>query len=190
MNHRTSADMPSLVFSVNFDKYYKQINRITYNNEAKRIPYYFKFIKVAGVTITPTFTLELVIKKLCHTSKPKFDTANNTCSAVTTCTNASLCSGENTPVICNANNFYDPIILPNPQCNANCSERNGRGAMSDKTKAFCNRKCDDKMIKCQNINPVESQNIYDNNICPAGFDRYGYKCHNESISKKSNHFKK
>ena len=186
MNQKTSADMPSLVFSVNFDKYYKQINRITYNNETKRIPYYFKFIKVNGVTITPSFVLELVIKKLCHPSKPKFDSGANTCAAVTACTNASLCSGENIPIICNADYIYDPETTPNPKCNSVCSGKNGRGAMSDKTKAFCNRKCDDILLKCQNVSAAETKNIYDNNICSAGFDRYGYKCLNQSITKKSN----
>lgn len=187
MNQKTSADMPSLVFSIAFDKYYKQINRITYINETKRTPYYFKFLKVNGVTITPSFTSELLIKKLCHPCKPKFDSVSNTCSTVTTCTNASFCSGENLPIICNANYLYDPDTTPNPQCNTVCSNRTGRGAMSDKSKAFCNRKCDENMMKCQNVNAVETQNIYDNNTCPAGFDRYGYKCLSQSLTKKSNY---
>jgi len=186
MNQRTSADMPSLVFSANWDKYYKQINRLTYNSETRRIPYYFTFIKVGGMTITPSFVLELVVKKLCHPSKPKFNSGSNTCSAVTTCTNAILCSDENIPIICSANYLYDPDTNPNPQCNNVCSLRKGRGPMSDKTKAFCNRKCDDNMLKCQNVSSAETQNIYDNNTCPAGFDRYGYKCINQSVTSKSN----
>jgi len=178
--------MPSLVFSINFDKYYKQINRITYINETTRKPYYFKFIQVNGVTITPTYVLELVVKKLCHPSKPKFDSTNNVCSAVNSCTNASLCIDENVPIMCNSGFVYDPSTATNPQCNGVCSLRVGRGAMSDKSKSICNRKCDDLMSSCQNINSSQTFDNYNNNLCPTGYDRYGYKCINQTVSKKSN----
>jgi len=183
MHHLTSDDMPSLVFSINFDKYYKQINRISYVNETERIGLNLKFIEVEGVEIIPSFTKGLPIKKLCHPKKPKYDDKTNKCSRVTICNDASLCSDEDTPIICNDDFVYDPF---KEECTNVCSEGYGRGAMSDKSISICNRKCDIYMNNCDGISPDQTQNNFENNECEDKFVRYGYKCISEPIAKKSN----
>ena len=41
------------------------------------------------------------------------------------------------------------------------------------------------MTKCENITADETKNNFDNNKCNTGFDRFGYKCINQTTSKKS-----
>lgn len=170
---------------MNFDRYYKQINRLNYFVGSEQRAFYFSFVKVNGVAITPTFVEDLVVKKLCHHSKPKLDTGTNVCSTVTSCPNASLCANENVPIICNANYVYDSLIASGPSCRLTCSNQYARGAMSTVDKSFCNRKCDNNMTNCEiyNISPATSN--YNNNTCLNGFDRYGYKCIAQTTSKKS-----
>lgn len=183
--HYYHYSMPSFVFSMNFDRYYKQINRITFINEKKRRPYKFTFIKVNKVEITPTFVIDLNIKKLCRPDKPILNVETNVCSAVTSCSNAILCSNENIPVICKSKFMYDPNTTPNPKCENTCSGKYGKGAMSDKLTAFCNRKCEENMQKCEKNDAANTLKLYENYVCPQEFDRYGYKCINKSITKKS-----
>jgi len=148
----------------------------------------FKFTPttINNVKTILTFTDSLVVKKLCKDDKPKYDTSNDTCSTVTTCTNASLCSGENKPIICNTDYVYDPSTSSNPSCVQSCSNKLGRGAWSTADKSFCNRNCDSNMTKCEGITAAQTKDNYNNNVCNSGFDRYGYKCINQTLSAKSN----
>lgn len=187
MHYHTSS-IPSLVFSMNFDRYYRQIDRMTYISEKKRKSFKLPFVIVNGAPIKPSFKIDLNIKKLFHPIEPFLNTETNTCTAISSCPNASICSKENFPVICNENFIYDPNTTPNPTCSTECSGRSGRGAMSDKTRAFCNKKCDEKMQRCGSEDPIRTQNLSVNNVCPAGFDRYGYKCIEQSVSKQSKIF--
>jgi len=178
--------MPSLVFSINFSLYRKRTNKLPYINEKSTENYSFNFIKINGVTIVPTFTKKLRIKKLCSPTKPKFNPLNNLCLKVNSCTNARLCIDEEFPIICNSGYVYDPLTSPNPRCNEICSSNTGRGIMSDKSTSFCNRKCDNNMNKCQFLNNSQTFDNFNNNVCSNGYDRYGYKCIPQSQSKKSN----
>lgn len=169
--------------SINFDRFHKQINKLPYINEATDKVWNFTPIKVNNTPITLTYTDDLDVKILCKTDKPKL--TSSTCGTVTTCTNASLCANENKPVICNADYIYDPSTTSNPSCVQTCSNKLGRGPMSTTDKSFCNRKCDPNMTKCESITAAETKDNYNNNKCNNGFDRYGYKCLNQNVSKKS-----
>lgn len=178
--------MPSLVLSINFDRYHKQINKLPYYNEATEKALNFTPVTVSNVQTKLTYTDALVVKKLCKDGK-KLD-ANNDCVAITTCTNASVCADESKPIICNTDYIYDPSTTPNPTCVQTCSNKLARGAVSTADKSFCNRKCDSNMTKCEGITAAETKDNFNNNKCNSGFDRYGYKCLNQNLSKKSMFF--
>lgn len=182
----TYTEMPSLIFSTNFDQYHKQINQLPYTVGSTKKTFGFSPIKQNYNPITLTFTEDLVVKKLCPKSTSKFSA--NSCAAATACTNSAACHDENKPIICNSNYIYDAYTSPNPSCVQTCSNKRGRSPMSTVDKSFCNRKCDSNMTKCESISSSETQNNYANNVCFTGYDRYGYKCIPQTTSKKSKFF--
>ena len=183
MSYTTSANFASLVLSINFDRIDKETNNLPFINDVFDTVLSLTPVKVNNSQIILTYTEALDVKILCKIDKPKLD--SGACATITACTNASLCADENKPVICNEDYIYDPSTTTNPSCVQTCSNKLGRGPMSTLDKSFCNRKCDSNMTKCEGITAAETKDNFNNNKCNSGFDRYGYKCLNQNVSKKS-----
>jgi len=66
------ATYTSLIFSINFDQYLKQVNRLPYRVENNEKYYEFTPITINSSKITLTFTDNMDIKLLIKTSPPYF----------------------------------------------------------------------------------------------------------------------
>ena len=113
------------------------------------------------------------------------------CTAIASCNlvalQAQFCSGENKPLVCVNNYYFDPLLQV---CAQVCSNNAPRSPGTITTNAICNYGCAavEVGVKCNygcnntSLCPNSSfallSNLPNNFLCAGGFNRMGYKCTN------------
>jgi len=104
--------LPSLITSINFGAYYKQLNKMghfigsTWN--------YKSTITKPGTTLSYTPNSTLPITTQCNiTLEFQYDSISTLCKAISNCNLSTLkakyCSADNTPVVCETDYHYGKI---------------------------------------------------------------------------------